>query len=127
LFGLAGRSDILVRLADGNSRPDRKNPFESCENPRGDAIGGSCAQRHPPCYGTAQEEVMISACADTVGKQHMLNRVRGEFLEMPGLRLRVEQAQRLWGLDRQTCQDLLSSLVDAKFLARRADDAYSLP
>ena len=57
----------------------------------------------------------------------MLNRVRGEFLEMPGLRLRIEQAQRLWGLDRSTCEELLSSLVEANFLARRGDNAYSLP
>lgn len=69
----------------------------------------------------------MSAAADVTKKQQMLNRVRGEFLEMPGLRLRLDQAQRLWGLDRHTCEDLLSSLVDAKFLSRRADDAYSLP
>jgi len=54
----------------------------------------------------------------------MLNRVRGEFLEMPGLQLRVEQAQRLWGLDRSTCEELLASLVDAKFLSRRSGDIY---
>ena len=35
---------------------------------------------------------------------------------MPGLRLRVEQAQRLWNLDRTSCEVLLRSLVDAKFL-----------
>ena len=69
----------------------------------------------------------MSARVDVTKKQLMLTRVRGEFLEMPGLRLRLEQAQRLWGLDRHTCEDLLSSLVDAKFLARRADNAYSLP
>ena len=32
---------------------------------------------------------------------HLINRVRSEFLEMPGLRLRVDQAQRLWNLDRE--------------------------
>jgi hypothetical protein len=57
-------------------------------------------------------------------KTYMLNRVRGEFLEMPGLQLRVEQAQRLWGLDRSTCEELLASLVDAKFLSRRSGDIY---
>jgi len=60
-------------------------------------------------------------------KQQMLNRVRGEFLEMPGLRLRIEKAQRLWGLDRSTCEALLTSLVQAKFLWRHADQAYGLP
>lgn len=46
------------------------------------------------------------------------------FIEMPGLRLRVEQAQRLWNLDRASCEMLLSSLVDAKFLNCGPDEAY---
>lgn len=29
----------------------------------------------------------------------MLRRIYGEFLEMPGMRLTLSQAQRLWGLD----------------------------
>ncbi|HEY7446918.1 MAG TPA: hypothetical protein VH702_02150 [Vicinamibacterales bacterium] len=67
----------------------------------------------------------MSVLSKHVDKQLMLNRVRGEFLEMPGLQLRVEQAQRLWGLDRSTCEELLRSLVDAKFLWRRSGDVYS--
>ena len=66
----------------------------------------------------------MSVVSSVTNKQHMLNRVRGEFLEMPGLQLRVEQAQRLWGLDRSTCEELLKSLVDAKFLSRRSGDVY---
>jgi hypothetical protein len=55
---------------------------------------------------------------------NLLNRVRAEFIEMPGLRLRVEQAQRLWNMDRTSCELLLRSLVDAKFLNCDSDDAY---
>jgi DNA-binding IclR family transcriptional regulator len=58
---------------------------------------------------------------------HLIRRVRGEFLEMPGLRLRLDQAQRLWNMDRSSCELLLSSLVEAKFLRRYSDDAYGLP
>lgn len=58
---------------------------------------------------------------------HLVNRVRSEFLEMPGLRLRVDQAQRLWNLDRSSCEFLLSSLVEAKFLRQYSDQAYGLP
>jgi hypothetical protein len=55
-----------------------------------------------------------------------LQRVCGEFLEMPGLRLTRQQAQRLWGLDAPTCREILDFLVDAKFLGHAAhDDAYS--
>jgi hypothetical protein len=55
----------------------------------------------------------------------IVQRVCGEFLEMPGLRLTCQQAQRLWGLDEQTSQNLLEFLVDAKFLCRAGDGAYS--
>jgi hypothetical protein len=57
----------------------------------------------------------------------LLNRVRSEFLEMPGLRLRIDQAQRLWNMDRANCEMLLSLLVETKFLRRYSDDAYGLP
>lgn len=45
---------------------------------------------------------------------------------MPGLRLRLEQAQRFWGLDRGSCEELFAALVEAKFLARRPNDVYGL-
>jgi len=38
-------------------------------------------------------------------------RVSSEFLEMPGLRLTVAQAARLFSLDRERCRRLLESLV----------------
>ncbi len=54
---------------------------------------------------------------------HLINRVRSEFIEMPGLRLRLDQAQRLWNLDRASCEHVLRSLVEAKFLGR-VDEVY---
>lgn len=56
---------------------------------------------------------------------NLVNRVRGEFIEMPGLRLKIDQAQRLWNLDRAMCESVLRSLVDAKFLGRFDDDLYA--
>ena len=56
---------------------------------------------------------------------NLLNRVRNEFIEMPGLRLRIEQAQRLWNLDQNMCERVLQSLVEANFLRQYADNAYS--
>ena len=53
-----------------------------------------------------------------------LRRVRGEYIEMPGLRLTSAQAQRLWGLDRASCDALLGALVDSKFLFRTRDGAF---
>lgn len=54
----------------------------------------------------------------------LLERIRGEFLEMPGLRLTSAQAQRLWSVDAQTCSDLLDALVEREFLARFAGGRY---
>jgi hypothetical protein len=54
----------------------------------------------------------------------VLQRVQGEFLEMPGLRLTEPQARRLWGLDAALCEALLGALIDAKFLFRTRDGAF---
>jgi Fic family protein len=48
-------------------------------------------------------------------------RIRGEYREMPGLRLRPEQAAQLWSMERQTCERALDELVTSGFLQR--DDA----
>jgi len=54
----------------------------------------------------------------------VLQRIQGEFSEMPGLRLTAAQAQRLWGLERGVCDELLGALVDAKFLSQTRDGAF---
>jgi len=54
----------------------------------------------------------------------LLGRLRAEFLEMPGLRLTVPQAQYLCGVDRVQCQQMLDALVAARFLCVRPDGAY---
>jgi Fic family protein len=55
-----------------------------------------------------------------------VNRVRAEFLEMPGLKLTVWQAQRLWGVDQPTCEAVIDELTEARFLARTRDGAVVL-
>jgi hypothetical protein len=54
----------------------------------------------------------------------MLKRICGEYREMPGLGLRLEQARRLWHLDDAVCGELLDSLVETRFLRRAADGRY---
>jgi hypothetical protein len=58
------------------------------------------------------------------GIQDVVRRIRGEFLEMPGLRLTPQQARRLWRLDETACDAVLGALVDARFLARTRDGAF---
>ena len=63
--------------------------------------------------------------AERIGTiEETLQRVQGEFREMPGLRLTPAQASRLWGLDSVSSQALLDALVDARFLFRTHDGAF---
>jgi hypothetical protein len=45
-----------------------------------------------------------------------LQRIRGEYLEMPGLTLNLKQAARLWQIDPGQCKALLEQLVSEGFL-----------
>lgn len=56
-----------------------------------------------------------------------VRRVSAEFLEMPGLRLTVPQASRLFGLPSTECLSLLTSLVQRGFLVRTRDGLYVRP
>jgi hypothetical protein len=52
-------------------------------------------------------------------------RTRAEYLEMPGLRLKLEQAQRLFGVEPALCRRVLDDLVEEKFLCVKSDGAYA--
>ena len=49
---------------------------------------------------------------------HIVRRIRAEFLEMPGLRLTVHQAARFWGLERGLCESVIDILIGSAFLRR---------
>ena len=57
--------------------------------------------------------------------QDVVRRVRGEFLEMPGLRLTVTQASRLWGLDEGSCRRVIDVLIRSSFLRWTAGGAVA--
>jgi hypothetical protein len=48
----------------------------------------------------------------------LLFRIRSEYEEMPGLCLTRAQAQRLWGLEDEACEAVLSALVLAGYLKK---------
>ncbi|MBU22092.1 MAG: hypothetical protein CL476_03165 [Acidobacteria bacterium] len=54
----------------------------------------------------------------------LLQRIRTDYVETPGLRLTLAQAQRLWDLDRNACLVVLAALVDDHFLRREPDGRY---
>ena len=54
-------------------------------------------------------------------EEQLRRRVCGEFREMPGLRLTLAQASRLWNTDRETSARVLEALVDSSFLTLQGD------
>ena len=55
----------------------------------------------------------------------LVDRVRGEYREMPGLRLTLLQAQRLFGLDPSACSIVFETLTRDRFLTRDRDGRFA--
>jgi hypothetical protein len=56
--------------------------------------------------------------------EDLVERIRAEFIEQPGLRLTEAQASRLWQLDSVTSRRVLTSLLETAFLSCTADGRY---
>jgi hypothetical protein len=57
----------------------------------------------------------------------VVDRVRGEFVEMRGFSPTIEQAARLFDLPNEVCRQILASLVQEGFLLCTSDGRYRLP
>jgi DNA-binding GntR family transcriptional regulator len=58
----------------------------------------------------------VSTRPEDLGR--IVERVRGEFNEMPGMQLTEAQAARLWGLEPTACRGVVERLVGDAFLRR---------
>jgi hypothetical protein len=56
--------------------------------------------------------------------ESLVTRIRGEYREMPGLRLTLAQACRLWQLDSGECSRALNALVAQQFLRRTSSGSF---
>jgi hypothetical protein len=54
----------------------------------------------------------------------LVQRIQMEFVEMPGLKLTLSQAGRLWNLPVEHCAMIFSDLVAKGFLARTAHGEF---
>lgn len=63
---------------------------------------------------------------DPSGLRDLTARLRGEYLEMPGLALTFRQACRLFGLDAETCDVVLATLTEEGFLRCTPRGTYIL-
>jgi hypothetical protein len=61
---------------------------------------------------------------DTPSYQQAFQRIRAEYLEMPGMRLTPAEVQRLSGAEISICVQVLDDLVRAKFLHTGPDGSY---
>jgi hypothetical protein len=57
----------------------------------------------------------------------VLVRIRAEFREMPGLRLTLRQAMRLFSLDALSCDIALRTLIEEGFLTRTRHGSFIRP
>jgi DNA-binding IclR family transcriptional regulator len=55
---------------------------------------------------------------------NLVQRIREEFEEAPGLTMSVAEASRFWGLDEATCDVVVEQLRTVGFLARGGDGRY---
>ena len=62
---------------------------------------------------------------DGLSFERACERIRAEYIEMPGMRLTAPQIERLSGVDHVTCQAALGELVRDGILVRQPGDTYS--
>ena len=78
-----------------------------------------------PALSTLEPRPTSSGAAPTLNA--LVDRIRAEYIEQPGLRLTEAQASRLWRLDPPTTRHALTELTGAAFLQRTADGRYARP
>jgi len=62
---------------------------------------------------------------DVFLEPHVLERIRAEYLEMPGMRLTIGQVQRLCGVGEAVCLLAMDTLVQSNFLCLNSNGTYS--
>lgn len=73
------------------------------------ATGAPARQTKPPTTAALHEQ---------------LQRIEGEYHELPALSVTARQAERLWGLDSTTCAYVLMTLIQRGLLRRTASGTY---
>jgi hypothetical protein len=79
--------------------------------------GGAVTPGGPPVIEAGMTSAAIVSDA-------LLQRIRAEFLEMPGLQVTLRQAARLFHLDPVAADVALRILLEDGFLARSVRDGY---
>jgi hypothetical protein len=59
-------------------------------------------------------------------QRKLVQRIREEFEEIPGLRLTVHEASEFWALEETVCESVLRQLETAGFLAQSTDHRFEM-
>jgi hypothetical protein len=68
--------------------------------------------------------MMMDGLTPPTASETLVARIRGEYREMPGLRLTFAQARRFWQMDAAICTVVLQTLVEEGFLIGRQDGTF---
>jgi hypothetical protein len=71
-------------------------------------------------------EEMFVERRNVTARRALLDRIHGEFLEMRGLSVTVDQAAKLFGLAPDMALRVLGQLAEAQVLRRRHDGQFAL-
>jgi hypothetical protein len=69
-------------------------------------------------------KTLVAVKAGANAEHDFARRVRAEYAAMPGLCLTLPQAQRLWKVDRQTCEAVFSGLIADGFLRMTSEGQF---
>ena len=95
------------------------------ELPEPPAVPLAVRTLRPPDRG-GQPDGACRERRNLAARTQLLRRVESEYREMPGLRLTLPQAQRLFALRQDVCARVLTTLADQAILRRDANGAYIL-
>jgi hypothetical protein len=70
-------------------------------------------------------EARVAILFDGAEYARALQRIRAEYMEMPGMRLTAPQVQRLAGVNALVCARVLEELVMAGVLRRAVDGTFA--
>lgn len=70
------------------------------------------------------ESDALSDMSRLANLEPVLQRIRGEFHESPGLRLTHWQFQRLWNLDADEARQVIGQLLQTRFLRGARDGTF---
>jgi hypothetical protein len=82
----------------------------------------------PPPDCVPRDAQGILKCMNAKAERYlikMVQRIREEFEQMPGLRLTVSEASRFWALDECVCGAVLARLLSNGFLLKDGEQRFA--